>query len=250
MDLELNDTQRLIRDTARNFAREKVAPTARQRDREELFPVELLREMAGLGLMGVNLPAAYGGAEAGTVAYALALMEIAEACASTAVTMAVTNMCGELINATGNDAQRERYLPRLTSGEALCGAFALSESHAGSDAGAMRTTAVRKGDTWVINGSKQWISHGSHAGIFVVWARTSGEGNRGLSTFLVEAGAPGLVVGRHEEKMGLRGSSTVALTFEDLEVPADQLLGVQGEGFKYAMMALNGGRIGDRKSVV
>jgi len=244
MDLELNDTQRLIRDTARNFAREKVAPTARQRDREELFPVELLREMAGLGLMGVNLPAAYGGAEAGTVAYALALMEIAEACASTAVTMAVTNMCGELINATGNDAQRERYLPRLTSGEALCGAFALSESHAGSDAGAMRTTAVRKGDTWVINGSKQWISHGSHAGIFVVWARTSGEGNRGLSTFLVEAGAPGLVVGRHEEKMGLRGSSTVALTFEDLEVPADQLLGVQGEGFKYAMMALNGGRIG------
>ena len=244
MNFELTETQTLIRDTARKVARERIAPSARERDRKELFPRELCQELAGLGLMGVNLPAQYGGAEAGVVSYALAMMEISAACASTAVGMAVTNMCGELIYKFGTEAQREKYLPRLTSGEAIVGAFALSEPHAGSDPGAMHTTAKRRGDTWVINGSKQWITSGAYAGVMVVWARTSGEGNRGLSAFIVEGGTPGLLVGKHEDKMGLRGSNTVGLTFEDCEIPAQNLLGKEGEGFKLAMIALDGGRIG------
>ena len=244
MNFELTETQTLIRDTARKVARERIAPSARERDRNETFPRELYAELAQLGLMGVNLPAQYGGAEAGVVSYALAMMEVSAACASTAVGMAVTNMCGELIYKFGTEAQREKYLPRLTSGEAIVGAFALSEPHAGSDPGAMHTTAKRRGDTWVINGSKQWITSGAYAGVMVVWARTSGEGNRGLSAFIVEGGTPGLLVGKHEDKMGLRGSNTVGLTFEDCEIPAQNLLGKEGEGFKLAMIALDGGRIG------
>ncbi|EAU62250.1 acyl-CoA dehydrogenase, short-chain specific [Stigmatella aurantiaca DW4/3-1] len=194
--------------------------------------------------MGVNLPARYGGSEAGVVAYALAVMELSAACASTSVAMAVTNMCGELINTFGTEAQREKFLPRLTSGEAVVGSFALSEAHAGSDPGALRTTAVRQGDQWVLNGSKQWITSGAYAGVMVVWARTSGTGNKGLSAFIVEGGTKGLHVGKHEDKMGLRGSNTVSLTFEDCHIPADQILGKEGEGFKLAMVALDGGRIG------
>ena len=244
MELELTETQTLIRDTARKVARERVAPQARTLDREEGFPKEQLQELAGLGLMGVNIPAQYGGAEAGVVAYSLAMMEMAAACASTAVAMAVTNMCAELIYKFGTDAQREKFITRLVSGEAIAGSFALSEPHAGSDPGALRTTAARRGDTWVLNGSKQWITSGAYAGVMVVWARTGGEGNRGLSAFVVEGGTKGLHVGKHEDKMGLRGSNTVGLTFEDCEIPAANLLGKEGEGFRLAMIALDGGRIG------
>jgi alkylation response protein AidB-like acyl-CoA dehydrogenase len=244
VNLELTETQTLIRDTARKVAREKLAPQARSADREERFSPGLFKELAELGLMGVNLPSRFGGAEAGVVAYALAVMELSAACASTSVAMAVTNMCGELINAFGTEAQKEKFLPRLTSGEAVVGAFALSEPHAGSDPGALRTTAVRQGEHWVLNGSKQWITSGAYAGVMVVWARTSGTGNKGLSAFLVEGGTKGLHVGKHEDKMGLRGSNTVSLTFEDCRIPADQLLGREGEGFKLAMVALDGGRIG------
>lgn len=244
MNLELTETQTLIRDTARKVARERVAPQARAADREERFSPELFKELAELGLMGVNLPSRFGGAEAGVVAYSLAVMELSAACASTSVAMAVTNMCGELINAFGTEAQKEKFLPRLTSGEAVVGAFALSEPHAGSDPGALHTTAVRQGEHWVLNGSKQWITSGAYAGVMVVWARTSGSGNKGLSAFIVEGGTKGLHVGKHEDKMGLRGSNTVGLTFEDCRIPADQLLGKEGEGFKLAMVALDGGRIG------
>jgi len=244
VDLELTETQTLIRDTARKFARERVAPQARGFDKEEHFSVELFKELAALGLMGVNIPAQYGGAEAGVVSYSLAMMEMAAACASTSVAMAVTNMCAELIHKFGNEAQREKYVTRLTSGEAVVGAFALSEPHAGSDPGAMLTTAVRRGDKWILNGSKQWITSGAYAGVMVVWARTGGPGNKGLSAFVVEGGTPGLLVGKHEDKMGLRGSNTVGLTFEDCEIPAENLLGREGEGFKLAMIALDGGRIG------
>jgi hypothetical protein len=244
VELQLTETQTLIQDTARKVARERVAPQARTLDREERFPKEQLQELAGLGLMGVNIPAQYGGAEAGVVSYSLAMMEMAAACASTAVAMAVTNMCAELIYKFGTEAQREKFVTRLVSGEAIAGAFALSEPHAGSDPGALRTTAVRRGDSWVLNGSKQWITSGAYAGVMVVWARTGGEGNRGLSAFIVEGGTKGLHVGKHEDKMGLRGSNTVGLTFEDCEIPAGNLLGKEGEGFRLAMIALDGGRIG------
>jgi alkylation response protein AidB-like acyl-CoA dehydrogenase len=244
VNLELTETQTLIRDTARKFARERVAPQARKFDKEELFPSELFKELASLGLMGVNIPAQYGGAEAGVVSYSLAMMEMAAACASTSVAMAVTNMCAELIQKFGTDAQREKFVTRLTSGEAVVGAFALSEPHAGSDPRAMRTTAVRRGDKWVLNGSKQWITSGAYAGVMVVWAQTGGQGGKGISAFIVEGGTPGLIVGKHEDKMGLRGSNTVGLTFEDLEIPAENLLGKEGDGFKLAMIALDGGRIG------
>jgi alkylation response protein AidB-like acyl-CoA dehydrogenase len=244
VNLELTETQTLIRDTARKFARERVAPQARRFDKEEIFPTELFKELASLGLMGVNLPAQYGGAEAGVVSYSLAMMEMAAACASTSVAMAVTNMCAELIHKFGTDAQREKFVTRLTSGEAVVGAFALSEPHAGSDPRAMRTTAVRRGDKWVLNGSKQWITSGAYAGVMVVWALTGGQGNKGISAFIVEGGTKGLLVGKHEDKMGLRGSNTVGLTFEDMEIPAENLLGKEGDGFKLAMIALDGGRIG------
>ncbi|QDE68849.1 acyl-CoA dehydrogenase [Myxococcus xanthus] len=244
MNLELTETQTLIRDTARKFARERVAPLARTLDREERFPTDLFRQLGEMGLLGVNLPARYGGSEAGVVAYALAMMEMAAADASTSVAMAVTNMCGELINAFGTDAQREKYVTRLASGEAIAGSFALSEPHAGSDPGALRTTAVRRGDVWVLNGSKQWITSGAYAGVMVVWARTSPAGNKGLSCFIVEGGTKGLIIGKHEDKMGLRSSNTVSLTFEDCEVPAENLLGAEGQGFRLAMVALDGGRIG------
>ncbi len=244
MDFELTETQTLVRDTARAYSERVLAKRAASFEREGRIDPAVLREMASMGLMGVNIPASLGGAEAGAVAYALAMMEIAAGCASTAVTMAVTNMVGEVINAFGTAAQRERYCSGLASGDLAAGSFALSESEAGSDPGSMRTTATREGDRWVIRGSKQWITSGDIAGVFVVWARTGGPGTAGVSCFLVEGGAPGLRVGRHEDKMGMRGSTTVPLEFDEVSVPADAMLGVEGGGFKIAMMALDGGRIG------
>jgi len=244
VDFELSETQLLIRDTARAFARDVVAPQARDTDRLERFPAETYQQMGELGLLGVNVPASYGGAEAGVISYALAMMEISRACCSTSVGMAVTNMCAELITQFGTEAQKQKHVTRLVSGAAVAGAFALSEPHAGSDPGAGKTTAVKKGDRWILNGSKQWITSGAHAGVIVVWARTSNDGNKGLSCFIVEKGTPGLSVGKHEDKMGLRGSNTVPLTFDHCELPEDSLLGKLGDGFKLAMIALDGGRVG------
>ncbi len=224
MDYELTETQSMIRDVARKFAREQVAPRARATDREERFPADLYAQMGELGLLGVNIPAELGGAGAGPVSYSLAMMEISAACCSTSVGMAVTNMCAELINAFGTDAQRQQFVTRLVSGAAVAGAFALSEPHCGSDPGSLQTTAVKKGDRWVLNGTKQWITSGAYAGVMVVWARTSSEGNKGLSCFIVEGGTPGLIIGKHEDKMGLRGSNTVPLSFENCEIPAENLL--------------------------
>src|SRR5262249_25327025 len=200
---------------------------------------DLLLEMAHLGLLGVNVPHDLGGAEAGAVSYALAMMEIAEACASTAVAMAVTNMCAELICAFGTAPQKRRHVTRLTSGEA--GACAAPEPQAGSAAGALETRADRRGEGWVLNGTKQWITSGAQAGVMVVWARSGDAGPSGLSAFIVEGGTPGLSVGRAEDKMGLRGSSTVSLVFEDCQLPAGALLGAPAEGFKPAMMPRGGG---------
>jgi alkylation response protein AidB-like acyl-CoA dehydrogenase len=248
MDLELNETQRLVQQTARDYATRVIAPQAAEIDEKEKFPREILKGLAELGLMAVNVPEDVGGSGAGVVAYALAMQEVARACASTAVAMAVTNMVGEVISKFGTPEQRARYCPKLASGEYVAGAFALSEPGAGSDPGGMSTTATLDGDHYVIDGAKQWITTGAHAGVFVVWARTGARethpGTRGISCFLVEGAAPGLVIGRAEDKMGIRGSNTVALQFDRCRVPASALLGELHGGFKIAMMALDGGRIG------
>ena len=244
MDLGLSSEQSMIRDAARDVATKVIAPRARQADRDAELPRENLTALAELGLFGVNLPEPLGGAEAGVVAYSLAMSEIAKACASTAVTMAVTNMVGEVIAAFGDDEQKKKYCPKLADGSRVAGAFALSEPEAGSDPGAMRTVARLDGEQWVLDGSKQWITSGDIAGVFVVWARTGEPGTKGISCFLVDGGTKGLVVGHHEDKMGLRGSSTTALHFEACRVPKSALLGTLGMGFRIAMMALDGGRIG------
>jgi alkylation response protein AidB-like acyl-CoA dehydrogenase len=241
---ELTDSQALVRDSARSYAQKVLAPVARELDRERRFPAEQLKELAELGLMGVNVPEQYGGAAAGAVAYALAMIEIARGCASTAVSMAVNNLVAETIFRFGSEAQKERYLPEITSGRFVAASFGLSEPHSGSDAGALRTTARPDGGDYVINGSKQWITSGDRAGVIIVWARTGEPGTKGISAFLVEGGTKGLHVGRHEDKMGLRASSTVSLTFEDLRVPASALLGPKGKGFSIALAALDSGRIG------
>lgn len=244
MNFELDETAEMVRASAREYAEREIAPRAASIDREGRIPREILKGLADLGMMALAVPESLGGAGVGAVAYAAALMEVARACASTAVTLSVTNMVAEVIARFGTDAQRQAYVPRLASGELIAGSFALSEPEAGSDPGAMRTTAREEGDGWVIDGSKQWITSGDFAGVFVVWARTGGPGPKGISCFLVEAGARGLTVGHHEDKMGLRGSSTTALHFEGVRVPKSALLGDLGGGFKIAMMALDGGRIG------
>ena len=244
MDFELTETQKLVQQTARDFASKSIAPRAADNDKLERFPLEEMKGLAELGLLAVNVPDDLGGAGAGVVSYALAMTEVARACASTAVTMAVTNMVGEVIAKFGTPAQKQKYNPRLADGSLVAGAFALSEPEAGSDPGGMRTVAKKVDGGWVLDGQKQWITSGDRAGVMVVWARTGGAGTAGISCFLVEGGTKGLVVGKHEDKMGLRGSSTVGLSFESCLVPDDALLGELGGGFKIAMMALDGGRIG------
>ncbi len=248
MDLTLNETQTMVQSTARDYATRMILPAAGGIDRDERFPRELLKGLAELGLMAVNVPEEYGGSGAGVISYTLAMQEVARACASTAVTMAVTNMVGEVIAAFGSEEQKQAYNPKLASGEYAAGSFGLSEHGAGSDPGAMGTTATNDGDTWVLDGEKQWITSGAHAGVIVVWARTADRatlpGTRGISCFLVEGGTPGLTIGKAEEKLGIRGSNTVPLTFESCRVPASALLGQLNSGFKIAMMALDGGRIG------
>ena len=241
---DLTEAQALVRNTARDYAQKTLAPIAAQLDREERFPREQLAELAELGLMGVNVPEQYGGAAAGAVAYTLAMMEIAQGCASTAVTMAVNNLVAETIVRFGTEEQKQRYVPEIASGRFVAASFGLSEPHAGSDAGALRTTARRDGAEYVINGSKQWITSGDRAGVIIVWARTGEPGTRGISAFLVEGGSKGLHVGRREDKMGLRASSTVSLAFEDLRVPESAMLGPLGRGFPIALGALDSGRVG------
>ena len=248
MDLALSETERLIQKTARDYAERRLAPVASEIDEHERFPEPELRGLAELGLMGVNVPASLGGAEAGAVAYALSMIEVARACASTAVTMAVTNMVGEIICRFGTEAQRAKHVPKLTSGEYPAGSFALSEPGAGSDAGAMQTTATVTADGFVLNGSKAWVTSGAHAGVLVVWARTASRethaGSKGISCFLVEKNSQGVKAGAAERKMGLRGSNTVPISFDDCRLPKDALLGQLHHGFAIAMTALDGGRIG------
>ncbi len=244
MNLNLTQEQRLIRDMARDFAKNELAPRALAWDLDASFPEDQIRQMAELGLMGVNVPESLGGAEAGPEALSMAITEIAKGCASCAVTMSVTNMVGEVIAKFGTDEQKRAYCPKITSGEYLAGAFCLSEAGAGSDPGSMKTTAVKRGDRWILSGEKMWITSGAYAGVHVVWARTGGKGTKGISCFLVEAGTEGMSTGKKEDKMGLRASNTVPVLFEDCAVPESALLGEVDKGFAIAMMALDGGRIG------
>ncbi|MDF1563446.1 MAG: acyl-CoA dehydrogenase family protein [Deltaproteobacteria bacterium] len=244
MNFALEEHELMVQETARRVAVDHLAPGAKALDESHAFPKENIERLGELGLLGVNIPEQYGGAEAGPVAYSLAMMEVGAACAATGVTMAVTNMVGEIIAAFGTEEQKAKHIPKLTSAEYGAGAFALSEAHCGSDAAALRTKAVLDGDEWVIDGEKMWITSGDVAGVIVVWARTSGTGPKGITCFLVEGGTPGLSAGRPEEKTGQRGSSTVSLTLEGVRVPKSAMLGEEGQGFKIAMMALDGGRIG------
>jgi alkylation response protein AidB-like acyl-CoA dehydrogenase len=245
IDFTPTDEQRLIAGTAGEFARRVLLPRAAERDRRGEFPESELRELGRLGLLAVNVPASLGGSEAGVVAYSLAMEEIAAVDASVAVAMAVTNMVAEIVVRFGTDEQKARHVPRLASGEYVAGAFALSEPQAGSDPSAMTTTATRTGRGFRLDGNKQWITSGDRAGLLVVWARTDpAAGHKGISAFLVEKSAPGLTAGRHEDKLGLRGSTTVPLVLDGVEVGEDALLGGLGSGFKIAMAALDGGRIG------
>ncbi|MGH7282278.1 MAG: acyl-CoA dehydrogenase family protein, partial [Polyangiaceae bacterium] len=248
MNLALTETQALVQKTAKDFAARAIAPKAADIDKQGKIPVEIIKGLGEVGLLAVNVPEDLGGSAAGVVSYALAMQEVSRACASTAVTMAVTNMVSEVISKFGTDAQKKYACPKLASAEWMAGAFALSETGAGSDPGGMLTTAKKDGDAFVLDGEKMWITSGPYAGLFVVWARTGDlqthKGTRGISCFLVEAGTPGFRVGKSEDKMGLRGSSTSSLVFENCRVPASALLGELNGGFKIAMMALDGGRVG------
>jgi alkylation response protein AidB-like acyl-CoA dehydrogenase len=245
MELALSDDQLLVQKTAREFARDVLVPRAAERDRTGQFPVDELRQLARLGLLGVNIPEPLGGAQAGVVAYSLAMQEIAAGDASVSVAMAVTNMVGEVIVKFGTDEQQREHVPHLTGGEAVAGAFGLSEPQAGSDPAAMATTATRTAKGWRLDGAKQWITSGDRAGVFIVWAKTDPQaGSKGISAFIVRGGTPGLSAGKHEDKMGLRGSSTVPLLLDGCEVGEDALLGKPGGGLSVALAALDGGRIG------
>ncbi|MBF0524046.1 MAG: acyl-CoA dehydrogenase [Deltaproteobacteria bacterium] len=245
MSIQLTDEQHMIQVMARDFARKELIPTAAERDETKEYPLENLKMMGELGLLGMTVPVEYNGAGVDTVSYSLALQEIAYGCASTAVIMSVHNsVCGEPITRFGSEYLKEKYLKRLAIGEIL-GSFALTEPGAGSDPSSQRTTAVRDGDFYILNGVKQFITTGLHSGVTVVTALTDkARKHRGISAFVVEKGTPGFYVGKVEDKMGLRASDTVQLIFEDCRVPVKNLLGREGDGFKIAMSALDGGRIG------
>ena len=242
---KLTDEQLMIQSMVREFSRKVIAATAAERDKTKEFPAENLKQMGELGLMGMMIPVEYGGEGADTISYVLALSEIAYSCASTAVVMSVHNsiVCESILN-FGTEDQKKKFLPRLTDAE-IIGAFALTEPHAGSDPVAQLTTAVRDGDHYILNGTKRFITTGKNCGLVIVTAKTDeAEKHRGISAFIVEKGTPGLIVGNIEDKMGLRASDTTDLIFEDCRVPAENMLGKEGDGFKIAMKGLDGGRIG------
>ena len=234
-----------VQATARRLAAELLAPQAAVIDASEAFPADNLRTLAREGLFGVKLDPRFGGLGAGAVGYALAVRELAAGCAATTVVTMVANMVGEAISLWGDEAQKAHFLPRLTRGEWASAGFSLSEPGSGSDAASLTTKAVRDGDHYVLDGTKAWVTGGGHAGIYLVMARTDpNEKSKGISAFLVEAGTPGLTAGKPEDKLGLRASSTTQLILEGCRVPVENRLGPEGIGFRIAMTALDGGRIG------
>jgi butyryl-CoA dehydrogenase len=245
MDFSLDDHQKLIRDTVRQFMEAEVRPSVKQRDREERFPAAEISKIAGLGCCGMLIPEEWGGPGLDTISYVLMLEEIARVNAAMATSLSVTNSAVQqpLMN-FGTDAQKKKYLHRLATGEIL-GAFCLTEAQAGSDASAIQTRAVRHGAVYKLQGTKTWVTNGSVAGVFIVFAKTDpATGGKGITAFLVEPNFPGFKAGRHEEKMGQRCSPSVEIILNDCEVPLENRLGEEGQGLRIALSALDGGRIG------
>ncbi len=248
MNFNLSEEQQFIQQTARDFADKELLANAAKLDAGQGSSVflENLKKLADLGFMGLNVDAEFGGTEAGTVAFSLAITGLARACASTAVTVSVTNMVAEVIQSVASPEQKQHYLPKICAGEYLAAGFCLTESGAGSDPSSMKTSAVRDGDCWVLNGSKAYITSAEYAGVFVVWAVTDKDAPRGkgISCFLVERETPGLTVGPAEEKMGQKGSATNPVYFDDCRIPANALMGTVNRGYQVALGELAGGRIG------
>jgi alkylation response protein AidB-like acyl-CoA dehydrogenase len=247
MDFSLSDDQRMIRDNVRRFMEAEVRPKVRQNDREEKFPGAEIRRLGELGCCGMLIPEDWGGAGLDTISYVLMLEEVARVDASMAVALSVTNsVVAWPLWRHGNDAQRRKYLPRLARGEIL-GAFCLTEPRAGSDAAAIDTRAVRRGNTYRLNGTKSWVTNGGESGVYLVFAKAepAADASKNVMTaFLVESGFPGFRVSRYEDKMGLRSSRSAEIVFTDCEVPEENRLGQEGQGLKIALEALDGGRVG------
>jgi butyryl-CoA dehydrogenase len=245
MDFSLSSDQLLIRDTVRKFMETEMRPILREYEREEKFPAEQIRKLGELGCCGMLVPEEWGGAGTDTISYALMLEEVARVCASTAVALSVTNsVVGVPVWKFGSEAQKTKYLRRLSRGEIL-GAFCLTEPQAGSDAAGIQTRAVRDGDSYVLNGTKAWVSNGGVSGVYLVFAKTDLEaGARGVTAFLVEPSFPGFRISRYEEKMGLHLSRSAEIVFDNCRVPAENRLGEEGQGLRIALESLDGGRVG------
>lgn len=245
MDFSLSKTEELFLQMIREFAEKEVKPLAAEVDEEERFPLETVEKMAKTGLMGIPVPVKYGGAGGTNLMYGMAVEELSRVCGTTGVVLSAhTSLCCAPIMENGTEEQKIKYLPRLASGEWI-GAFGLTEPNAGTDAAMQQTTAVLDGDQYVLNGNKIFITNAVYAHVYVIFAMTDKSlGNKGISAFIVEKGTPGFSIGKKEKKMGIRGSATTELVFEDCRIPKENLLGQQGKGFAIAMKTLDGGRVG------
>lgn len=245
MDFKLSKQQELIRQLMHDFAENEVQPIAAEIDEEERFPRETVEKLGRYGMLGINIPVEYGGAGGDSLSYIIAIEELSKVCATTGIILSAhTSLCCAPIYSFGSEMLKQKYLVPLAKGEKL-GAFALTEPNAGTDSAGQQTTAKLDGDHWVINGSKCFITNGGEADVYVIFAMTDkSKGNKGISAFVVEKDAPGFSIGKIENKMGIRASSTAELIFEDCIIPKDNLLGELNKGFKIAMITLDGGRVG------
>ncbi|MGA9290605.1 MAG: acyl-CoA dehydrogenase [Anaerobacillus sp.] len=246
MELVFTEEQKMMQKMVRDFAEKEIAPIVEEMEETDRFPREVIKRMGELGLMGIPIPEAYGGAEMDYTSYIIAIHELSKVSATVGVILSVHTSVGTLpILAFGTEEQKQRYIPKLATGEYL-GAFALTEPSSGSDASSMKTRAVRDGDHYILNGSKIFITNGGEADTYVAFARTNPDekGSKGVTAFIIERDMPGFSVGKKEKKMGLNGSNTVEIIFEDCRVPVENRLGEEGQGFKIAMANLESGRIG------
>ncbi len=245
MDFKLDNTQQLFLQMIKEFSDKEVKPLAAEIDEQERFPIETVEKMSALGIMGIPVPEEYGGAGGTNMMYAMAVEELSRNCATTGVIVSAhTSLCIAPILEHGTEEQKQKYLPKLASGEWL-GAFGLTEPNAGTDASAQQTTAIADGDHYILNGNKIFITNAQYAHVYIVIAMTDkSQGTRGTSAFIVERDTPGFTIGKHEKKMGIRGSATCELVFNNCRIPKENLLGKEGAGFSIAMKTLDGGRIG------